>query len=271
MDRNYCTPDGKNAALFLDVDGTILECKPLFEEAARSFAHFMAQIGFDGVEAHKTFRAHNHRFSEEFGFELNVYGDAMVETYRQLVATKRRRFSEERRKIDEHIVRSIAMSPYFRDPNVFPECGEVLRRAHHNFMLFAVSIGNREAQKYKVHRADLPGFEDLIFTSRDNKAELVSQVMHDLNISPQYSAFVGNSKRSDGACLAVTNFIYLPIEPGWAFDDGYELPQSKFEVFEAKTWREAEEMGIKRVLRRRRSATPAGNPATHSGGCCQDK
>ena len=272
MDANYCTPDGKSAALFIDVDGTILVCNPLFDEAARAFSHFMSQIGFNPAEVHETFKKFNHEFSDKFGFELDVYGNAMVEVYRHMVKTKRRRFSTDRQAIDERIIRSLGMSPYFRKPQVFPECAEVLRRAKHSFKLFAVSIGNREAQKYKVHRANLPGFEEpLIFTAWDNKPQYVKAVMEDMNISPKYSAFIGNSPRSDGACLAVTNFIYLPIEAPWSYDAGFELPKNTgFDVFEASDWRECEEKGINRLLRRRRALMPGGKETQHKDGCCKD-
>jgi hypothetical protein len=81
--------------------------------------------------------------------------------------------------------------------------------------------------------------------------------MADWNISPQHSGFVGNSKRTDGACLAVTNFVYLPMEIGTAFDQTRPLPESNFELFTVKDWRECEEKAINRLLRRRKSAAPA--------------
>jgi hypothetical protein len=88
--------------------------------------------------------------------------------------------------------------------------------------------------------------------------EIVQEVMEDLNIDPYHSAHIGNSMRSDGACLAVTNFIFLPLEAGWSFDKSKPIPtettkDSGFQMYSVKDWREAEERGINRLLRRRKS------------------
>lgn len=253
-DRNFCAPNNKNAALFVDVDGTILVCQPYFDEAAESFAYFMKLRGFDPEEAKRRLKEVDREKTEREGFERDRFGRSLIEAYRAMVADKRRRFSAEDRTQDEIILRQIGTGPFFREPQLFQNASAVLGRAHHNFLIFAVSIGNREAQKFKVRQAGLdPTFDELIITARDDKAEIVADVIRDYNIDPKLSAFIGNSKRSDGACLAVTNFVYLPLEPGWAFDLSRELPQSDFECFEVKDWREAEEKAINRLVRRRKS------------------
>lgn len=254
MDRNFCAPNNKNAALFVDVDGTLLVCQPYFDEAAASFGYFMALRGFDPEEAKKRLKEIDFEKTEQEGFERDRFGKSLVEAYRSMVVAKRRRFTAEQKLQDEHILRLIGTGPFFREPQLFQNAAAVLGRAHHNFMIFAVSIGNREAQKYKVRQGGLdPVFDELIITARDDKAEIVASVIRDYNIDPKLSAFIGNSKRSDGACLAVTNFVYLPLEPGWAFDLSRELPASEFEAFEVTNWREAEEKAINRLVRRRKS------------------
>lgn len=255
-DRNYCAPNGKLAALFVDIDGTTVVCQPYFDEAAESFAHFMELRGFNGKEARDLMHEVDHAKTELEGFERDRYGRSLIDCYRQMVKRHRRRFSPDEKTQDERILRNIGMAPFFRDPQVFPNAGPVLGRAKHSFMILAVSIGNREAQKYKVRQAGLdPVFDQLFITPRDNKVEIVREVIEDLNIDPHYSGFIGNSMRSDGACLAVTNFIYLPLEAGWSFDKSKAIPQETgFQMFEVKDWREAEERGINRLLRRRKSA-----------------
>src|SRR5262249_36616134 len=89
---------------------------------------------------------------------------------------------------------------------------------------------------------------------RDDKVALVKAAIEDYGIDPRYSAFIGNSLRSDGACLRETNFMHLPMEPGWAFDKAILPKDTGFEVFEMKDWREVEERGINRLLRRRQTA-----------------
>jgi FMN phosphatase YigB (HAD superfamily) len=255
MDRNFCAPNEKNAALFVDVDGTILVCQPYFDEAAESFGYFMALRGFDKEQAKARLAQVDHEKTEREGFERDRFGKSLIDAYRSLVKEKRRRFTVDQQKQDEIILRQIGMGPFFREPQLFANAAAVLGRAHHNFLIFAVSIGNREAQKYKVRQAGLdPVFDELIITARDDKAEIVAGVIRDWNIDPALSAFIGNSKRSDGANLAVTNFVYLPLEAGWAFDQTRELPQSDFEMFSVKDWREAEEKAINRLVRRRKAA-----------------
>jgi FMN phosphatase YigB (HAD superfamily) len=272
MDRNYCAPSGKNAALFVDVDGTLLVCQPYFDEAAENFAHYMALRGFDPAEAREAFSHFNHNTALLEGFEREVFPKALIECYRHLVKTKRRRFSAQQRKLDERIIQNIGNGPFFRPPQMFPNAAAVLGRAHHNFLIIAVSIGNREAQKYKVRQAGLDSvFDDMVVTARDDKQELVAQVIEDWNIDPHASAFIGNSQRSDGACLAVTNFIWLPLEGGWSFDKSKELPQETgFQLMLAKDWRECEEKGINRLVRRRKSGR-ASVSAADPGDCCKHR
>ena len=255
MDRNFCSPNGQNAALFVDVDGTILVCQPYFDEAAESFAYFMKRLGFDPNEAVSRLREIDFVKTEKEGFERDRYGRSLIDCYNQLVKQHRRRFSPEQVVQDHRILRYIGSGPFFREPQQFPNAAAVLGRAHHNFLMFAVSIGNREAQKFKVRQAGLdPMFDELIVTSRDDKVEIVQQVIRDWNIDPKMSAFIGNSERSDGACLAATNFVYLPLEAGWSFDKSKQLPQDTgFEMFPVTDWREAEEKAINRLLRRRKS------------------
>lgn len=262
--RNFCAPNGKIAALFVDIDGTISVCEPYFEEAKQRFGYFMSLRGFDRAEAIKLVREIELAYIEKHGFERDALGTAMVKAYRRLA----RRMGIRTNKFDRGICEDIGRSPYFREPELFPNAAAVLGRAHHNFRIIAVTIGNREAQKYKVRQAGLATvFDDMIITQRDDKAALVRAAIEDLNIDPRFSAFIGNSLRSDGACLKETNFIYLPMEPGWAFDKAVLPRQTGFEVFEVKDWRDAEERGINRILRRRQSAGESdgnGSPGAHA-------
>lgn len=251
--RNFCAPGDRRAALFVDVDGTILVCQPYFDAAHANFGHFMKLRGFDPEESIRLLREIDHSATEAVGFERDRFGKSLVECYDRMRKLKNKRFRADDAALDRQICENIGRAPFFREPELFPNAAAVLGRAHHSFLIFAVTIGNREAQKYKVHQSGLkPVFDELIITSRDDKASLVSQVMKDWNIDPRLSAFIGNSKRSDGACLEHTNFIYLPLEPGWAFDQKGMLPESQYETFHAVDWRQAEEGGINRLLRRRR-------------------
>lgn len=276
-DRNFCAPRGKIAALFVDVDGTILVCQPYFDEANASFAYYMGLRGFNSEEAVKILREIDHANTEKVGFERDRFGRSLVEAYDRLrQQNKRRRFTADQIRYDRQICENIGRAPFFREPELFPNAAAVLGRAQHNFMIFAVTIGNREAQKYKVRQAGLNRlFDELIITSRDDKATHVARLIKDLNIDPNYSAFIGNSMRSDGACLAVTNFVYLPLEPGWAFDKNATLPQaSGFEMFDACDWRQAEELAINSLVRRRRvqmGADKVDPPVLQQHPCCKEK
>lgn len=269
-DRNFCAPDNKIAALFVDVDGTILVCQPYFDEATANFGYFMKLRGFDGEESIKLLREVDRSNTERVGFERDRFGKSLVEAYDRMRVAKRKRFRPEDIAHDRLICENIGRAPFFREPELFANAAAVLGRAHHNFMIFAVTIGNREAQKYKVRQAGLdPVFDGVLITSRDDKPTLVSRVMKDLNIDPKLSAFIGNSARSDGACLALTNFVYLPLEPGWAYDKAAALPESsEFEVFRVDDWRQAEDHAINSLVRRRRVLMSSPAPADKK--CCKE-
>lgn len=268
-DRNFCGPDGLDAALFIDVDGTMLECQPYFDEASADFAYFMRIRGFDEKEARALLSQIDHAKTEEEGFERDRFGASMVDTYMKLLKDKRRRFKTLDVEADKRILLALGQRPFFRTPRLFDNCAAVLGRAHHSFRMFAVTIGNREAQKYKVRQAGLePVFDGLIVTPRDDKPEYVLAAMQDMGIDPHLSAFIGNSMRSDGACLAHTNYIHLPLEAGWAFDQSRTLPENTgFSVYHAKNWREAEEKGINRLIRKRHAQARRKGNADSCASC----
>jgi len=261
--RNFCAPSGKIAALFVDWDGTISVCEKYFEESKQRFVFFMSMLGFDRQEADKLMRDSELAYIEKHGFERDALAKAMAGTYRRLCTKHKVRF----KKHLSEICWDIGRSPFFREPELFANAAAVLGRAHHNFRIIAVTIGNREAQKYKIRQAGLATvFDDIIITHRDDKAKLVQAAIDDLNIDPKLSAFIGNSLRSDGACLKVTNFCWLPMEGGWAFDRRSALPENTgYECFEVKDWREAEEHGINRLLRRRQASMELGSESKGEG------
>jgi len=260
-----CAPNGKNAALIVDLDGTTMECQPDFDKAIARFGYLMALIGFVKKHAIATLREIDLRNAKAEGFERDRFPRSIVQAYSTLCKEKGMR----RRKEIIELCQDIGSSPFFREPKLFPNAAAVLGRAHHNFLIIAVTIGNREAQKHKIRQGGLdPVFDRIIVTPTDNKVDRVREAMEDLNIDPKFSAFIGNSRRSDGACLAVTNFIFLPLEKGWAFDDA-PLPQgSPYQLFNATDWRDAEEGGIERLIRQRETAladeSKANGPTTQS-------
>lgn len=267
--RNYCAPDGLIYALFVDVDGTMLECQPYFDQASADFAYFMGIRGFDVEEARALLSQIDHAKTEAEGFERDRFGNSMLEVYMKLIKDKRRRLKPEHIEHDRRLILALGQAPFFRTPRLFENCGAVLGRAHHSFRMFAVSIGNREAQKYKVRQAGLESvFDGLIITPNDNKPEYVAAAIEDMGIDPRLSAFIGNSVRSDGACLVHTNFIHLPLESGWSFDKSRDLPANTgFKVFQAANWREAEEKGINRLIRMRHADAlrrPGSDPNTRA-------
>lgn len=274
-DRNFCAPGGKIAALFVDLDGTMLVCQPYFDQAHANFAHFMKLRGFDPEEALKVLRNVDHSATERAGFERDRFGKSLVEAYEQMRKSKRRRFKAEEIENDRQICENIGRAPFFREPELFPNAAAVLSRAHHNFKIIAVTIGNREAQKYKVRQAGIQRvFDELVITSRDDKEQLVAQLIKDLKIDPHLSGFIGNSVRSDGACLAHTNFIYLPLEAGWSFDQSAALPKdSGFETMHVNDWRQCEESAINRLVRRRRLLMGETGPVAvlAEQPCCKNK
>ncbi|HEY9715490.1 MAG TPA: HAD family hydrolase [Chroococcales cyanobacterium] len=254
--RNFCAPSGKVAALFVDLDGTIIECQPNFDNAKERFVHLMVMCGFDRKRATQVMKECELHTAKTAGFERENFGKAIIAAYSQLCKEAKRRRNRQILGICE----DIGNSPFFRMPKVFPNAAAVLGRAHRKFLIIAVSIGNREAQKYKIRQGGLdPVFDRILITPNDNKVELVQAAIEDLNIDPEFSAFIGNSLRSDGASLAVTNFVHLPLESGWEYDVA-ELPGGgKFRKFDARDWRDAEEKAIERLIRRREMALENGS------------
>ncbi len=253
-DRNMCAPDGKIAVLFVDLDGTVMVCQPYFDGAIEEFAELMSLCGFKRQEARAMLHRTYYGSMPNLGFERGKFAQAIVEAYKALCQKSKVR----RRKIIEQICERIGRAPFFNTPVLFDYALPVLTRARHNFMIVAVTVGNREAQKYKIRQGGLSSvFDDIIITLSENKAELINEYIQDMNISPQYSAFIGNSIRSDGASLSKTNFVYLPLETSLSAP-GDKLPENTgFELFCSKDWHEVEERCLNRLIRRRRKAMSA--------------
>jgi FMN phosphatase YigB (HAD superfamily) len=273
-----CAPDGKLAALFVDIDGTVMVCQKYFDGAMNEFAELMSLCGFDRKEAHLMLNQIYYGSMPHRGFERGKFGQAIAETYIALC----RKHKKRRRQLVADICERIGRAPFFNPPELFEYALPVLTRARHNFLIVAVTVGNREAQKYKIRQGGLSSvFDDIIITLQENKAGLVGQFIEDMDISPTYSAFIGNSIRSDGAALSKTNFVYLPLETSLASSTD-KLPQNTgFEMITAKDWLDVEESAINRYIRRRRRAirlglsmppAPADKGGAHGGGrpCCSE-
>ena len=248
-DRNLTLANGKLPALFVDIDGTILECEPYFEEAKQRFVHLMTMLGFDFEEAKEALHKHDHYRMQAGSFHYDIFGDAMHDAYQELSKNHNKSVEE----IIMGICRDLGRGPFYRQPVLFKDAGPVLNRARHNFLIFAVSLGTREVQKYKIRQAGLDSvFDEIIIIPRVEKLEVVRHLIEDLNIDPSASAFIGNSLRADGASLAATNFIHLPLEGGTAFDQA-NLPEgSPYTAFRSRDWLDVEQSVLARLLRRRK-------------------
>lgn len=248
--RNLCAPSGKISAVFVDLDGTVMKCDPYFEAARLRFGYLMHSLyGFDKDEAIKLAQGLYMANMKRNGVERDQLSLAMVTAYKRLC----RRATPRIRPVKEVIgmCEDIGNSPFFRQPELFPNAQPVLNRAHHNFLIIGVTMGNREAQKHKIRMGGLESvFDHYIITPYDNKAERVRELIEDLNIDPEYSAFIGNSTRSDGSCLSETNVVLVPFEKG-VFDDENLPTSDRFKVYRVQDWRDAEERVLQRIVVRR--------------------
>ncbi len=251
-DRNMCCPGGKIAALFVDIDGTAMICQPYFDGAFEEFATVMELLGVPKDASKKALSDIYYGSMPHRGFERERFPEGIIETYHHLC----KEYKLEPRADIHPVLERIGNAPFFRKPELFPNALQVLTRAQHNFMLIAVTVGDREVQKYKIRQGGLDAiFDETIITLKEGKAQLVeAEAIEDYNIDPNFSAFIGNSIRSDGVCLSKTNFIFLPLESSLT-KSGDKLPANTgFTDFKVSDWRDAEERAIKRLLRRRKMA-----------------
>lgn len=268
-ERNLCTPNGKLAALFIDMDGTTVVCQPYFDEAFEEFGTFMSFVGVPKEEALAALRKVYYGSMPFRGFERERFPEALIECYEVLV--KSHSLTVPAAEVDHvhSILKGIGSAPVFRKPKLFPNVIEELTRAHDRFLLVAVTVGDFEVQQYKIRQAGLDKlFDDRIITLQEAKDELVAEFMEDYNIDPHYSAFIGNSIRSDGICQRVTNLIYLPLESSLRKESDKFPEGTGFERFEVANWREVGQRGVNRLLRRRdRDLLVDTSTKTCSGNC----
>jgi FMN phosphatase YigB (HAD superfamily) len=267
--RDLLTPSGKLAVLGIDMDGTTIECQPYFDEAFDEFALLMELLGVPREESIAALKRIYYGTMPHRGFERHRFPEALVETYNDL----RRKFSlnqvsSEKEDIFYSLLKGIGSAPFFRKPKLFADCMQVLAEAHERFMLVAVTVGDYEAQLFKIRQSGLEKlFDDRIITLKEGKDKLFAQLIEDYNIDPQYSAFIGNSVRSDGVCLNVTNFIHVPFETSLS-KHGDKLPENTgFELYQVSDWRDLQENAINRLIRKRDMAL-SGIGGSSNGTCC---
>ncbi|MBI5172897.1 MAG: hypothetical protein SFV17_16425 [Candidatus Obscuribacter sp.] len=265
--RDLITPNGKLAVLCIDMDGTTIECQPYFDEAFEEFALLMSLLGVPHEESTNALKRIYYGSMPHRGFERHRFPEALVETYEDL----RKRFNltqvpDQQAEHFRSLLKGIGSAPFFRRPKLFTDCIQVLTQAHERFLLVAVTVGDYEAQLFKIRQSGLEKlFDDRIITLTEGKDKLVAQLIEDYNIDPEYSAFIGNSVRSDGVCLNVMNFIHVPFETSLS-KDGDKLPENTgFKVFKVANWRDAQENAINRLIRQRDMAL-SGIGTT--GGTC---
>ena len=265
--RDLITPNGKLAVLCIDMDGTTIECQPYFDEAFEEFALLMSLLGVPHEESTNALKRIYYGSMPHRGFERHRFPEALVETYEDL----RKRFNltqvpDQQAEHFRSLLKGIGSAPFFRRPKLFTDCIQVLTQAHERFLLVAVTVGDYEAQLFKIRQSGLEKlFDDRIITLTEGKDKLVAQLIEDYNIDPEYSAFIGNSIRSDGVCLNVMNFIHVPFETSLS-KDGDKLPENTgFKVFKVSNWRDAQENAINRLIRQRDMAL-SGVGTT--GGTC---
>jgi FMN phosphatase YigB (HAD superfamily) len=267
-ERNLCTPGGKIAALMIDMDGTLVVCQDNFDEAFAEFETFMSFIGVPKQLARETLAKVYNGSMPNRGFERERFPEALIEAYELLAGNHTLTVPPEDIENVRSILKGIGSAPYFRKPKLFPHALEVLNRAHDRFMLIAVTVGDYEVQEYKIRQAGLDKlFDYRIITLQEAKDELVEEAMADLNIDPRYSAFIGNSIRSDGICLKKTNLVYLPLESSLPKATDKFPEGTGFTQFNVNNWREAEQRGINRLLRQRDQALRAAAPGSNCTGC----
>lgn len=273
--RDLVTPNGKLAVLCIDMDGTTIECQPYFDEAFEEFALLMSLLGIDHQDATDALKRIYYGSMPHRGFERHRFPEALVETYQAL----KQQFNltsipPEKEEIFRSLLKGIGSAPFFRRPKLFADCMQVLTRAHERFLLVAVTVGDYEAQLFKIRQSGLEKlFDDRIITLREGKDDLVAQLIEDWNIDPEYSAFIGNSIRSDGVCLKVMNFIHVPFETSLS-KEGDKLPEGTgFKTFKVKDWRDAEENAINRLIRQRDMANSGigSNGSCKTGNCGSSK
>lgn len=266
--RDLITPNGKLAVLCIDMDGTTIECQPYFDEAFLEFSLLMGLLGVPQEESTEALKRIYYGSMPHRGFERHRFPEALVETYENL----KEKFNltgitDEQENTFHSLLKGIGSAPFFRRPKLFTDCLQVLSRAHERFLLVAVTVGDYEAQLFKIRQSGLEKlFDDRIITLIEGKDKLVAQLIEDYDIDPEYSAFIGNSVRSDGVCLNVMNFIHVPFETSLS-KDGDKLPEGTgFTTYKVQNWRDAEENAINRLIRKRDMAI-SGISSSTKGGC----
>jgi FMN phosphatase YigB (HAD superfamily) len=249
--RHFAAPDGNELyALFVDLDGTALVCRPYFQEATRAFKRFMTELGVNGQEAAKTLEQHDNLNLEHKGFGREPYRKTMLTAYKALTKKHGLKFSDSRMEDHKLIVSGIAKLPFFREPELFPNVVRVLQDARKYFLIIGVTGGSDDAQSHKVREAGLKVvFDHVAIVSRSNKPEQIAKIMSDCGINASLSAHIGNDMRDDVACLQVTNVVHLPLE---ASRRHAKIPQDTgFELFHATSWLDAYHNPIQSLIRRR--------------------
>jgi hypothetical protein len=208
------------------MDGTTIECQPYFDEAFDEFAILMGLLGVPELESQNALKRIYYGSMPHRGFERHRFPEALVETYRDL----RDKFNltqvtpEQEDKFFS-LLKGIGSAPFFRKPKLFADCVQVLTQAHERFLLVAVTVGDYEAQLFKIRQSGLEKlFDDRIITLEEGKDKLVAQLIKEQH-RPRVLASSATAS-PDGVCLNVMNFIRAL---GTSVQDGDKLPEHRLQ------------------------------------------
>lgn len=213
----------KRWTLIFDLDDTLLETQPLYDEAKRRFRKAMGGLGFDGDIALRALEEIDQANVTRMGLTLARFAKSMSETYELLCRREHRQVQPSVREQ----VESFAWALRDRVPPLMDGAAEVLRQLMPIHHLILYSAGEVDLQMTKLNATGLHHFfgDDHVYIfdmKGDNQMRKIL-LAEDLNVDTTW--MIGNSVASDlnPALRAGLKCIWLNSR-SWKYDQAELLP-----------------------------------------------
>jgi putative hydrolase of the HAD superfamily len=227
-------------AIFLDLDDTLIDTQPLYEQAR---AHFGAYVGSLGVDSDKAIAMQRQRSKE------------LIPTLGYSKARFPQSFEDTLRSVRPHAApeeishaRELAAAVFLRTAPVKPGGQEAIGILAKHFKVFLVTKGDPEVQQKRIEALPFKNAFADIFVVADKSAEVLKNLAVRAHVIPSEVIFIGDSLRSDIIPAVKAGMSAILVESNnWRIHEmeGHRVPEG---VQQVTTLLEAGRLVIKEKL-----------------------
>lgn len=180
--------------IILDMDNTLIDTEPLYNQAARRFGMLMHGLGYDANEVLKRQDAIDAGLFEEFGYSTDRYAESFERTVREFMV------GEIIRPVDEVVqdARQFAMDIFDQTATEYPYARDVVRKfLHAGYNVAVITAGERWVQVKRFDDLSMRNIFHDCWVVLKKTSEVFEDFCMKHDVDKSQSWMIGDSIRSD--------------------------------------------------------------------------